>query len=169
MPRIDLTESLEDARARIQAELPPDQRGLAKYEQLTRKETLLRDDQLPALTALARVLMGRRRRKVERITENTLIRVAIDLLLVHTDELRGSTEDELRTSVTPELRNSRSPEHSHSATAELRDSRTAEVEQSGTFEPRNFSTLEPAVAGSPAPRVPGSPNPGTNRAVEVRR
>jgi hypothetical protein len=47
--------------------------------------------------------------KTERITENTLIRIAIDVLLAHAAGLRGSTEDELRTSVTSELRNSTAP------------------------------------------------------------
>jgi hypothetical protein len=35
----------------------------------------------------------------ERITDNTLIRVAVDLLLTRADQLRGSTEDELRKSL----------------------------------------------------------------------
>src|SRR3546814_6262536 len=47
--------------------------------------------------------MRRRRVKDERITENTLIRVAIDLLLAHQDQLQGATEEELRESVTSEL------------------------------------------------------------------
>ena len=36
----------------------------------------------------------------ERITENTLIRVAVDVLLGRAGRLRGTTEDELRKSVT---------------------------------------------------------------------
>jgi hypothetical protein len=36
----------------------------------------------------------------ERITENTLIRVAVDLLLARARKLHGLTEDELRKSVT---------------------------------------------------------------------
>jgi hypothetical protein len=36
----------------------------------------------------------------EQITENTLIRVAVDMLLGSADRLRSSTEDELRESVT---------------------------------------------------------------------
>lgn len=35
----------------------------------------------------------------ERITENTLIRVAISLLLSRASELRGTTEEELRQSL----------------------------------------------------------------------
>ena len=47
----------------------------------------MRADQDVALTALANELMRRRPVKAERITENTLIRVAIDLLLAPADEL----------------------------------------------------------------------------------
>lgn len=50
--------------------------------------------------------MARRETRTERLTENTLIRVAIDLLLAHAAELHGSTEDELRDSVTPVPRTS---------------------------------------------------------------
>jgi hypothetical protein len=46
-----------------------------------RKECRLRPDQLDALTALARRLNRERKGKGERITENTLIRWAVDLLL----------------------------------------------------------------------------------------
>lgn len=56
----------------------------------------MRDDQYSGLTALARDLMDERTRKTERITENTLIRVGIDLLLAHPELLTGDTEEELR-------------------------------------------------------------------------
>ncbi|QUC63821.1 hypothetical protein IOD14_44055 (plasmid) [Streptomyces sp. A2-16] len=56
----------------------------------------MRDDQYSGLTALARDLMDARSRKTERITENTLIRVGIDLLLAHAELLVGDTEEELR-------------------------------------------------------------------------
>ena len=46
-----------------------------------RKECRLRPDQLDALTALARRLNRERKGKGERITENTLIRFALDRLL----------------------------------------------------------------------------------------
>lgn len=38
-------------------------------------------------------------RKAERITENTLMRVAVDLLLSKASELEGLTEEELRASL----------------------------------------------------------------------
>ncbi|MFI9031146.1 chromosome segregation ATPase [Streptomyces sp. NPDC053560] len=56
----------------------------------------LRDDHYSGLTALARDLMDARAKKTERITENTVIRVAIDLVLAHPELLTGDTEEELR-------------------------------------------------------------------------
>jgi hypothetical protein len=72
-----------------------EQEELPKYLTLIRKETRLREDQLDKLTVLTRKL-NRQRRGGERITENTLIRVAIDLLLFQSAQLKGSTESELR-------------------------------------------------------------------------
>lgn len=109
MTRVDLADRLEDARARVEAETPAAERGLAKFARLTRKDARVRADQGAALSALAKTLMRRRPAKAERLTENTLIRVAIDLLLAHADDLRGSTEEELRNSVIPGLPNSRTP------------------------------------------------------------
>lgn len=111
MAKVDLAGKLSDARARVESEtVDPVQRGLPKFARLTRKETRVREDQYAALSRLARALMRRRTVKDERITENTLIRVAIDLLLAHQDELRGGTEHELRESVTPGVRSLRTPE-----------------------------------------------------------
>jgi hypothetical protein len=52
------------------------------------------------LARLRRALNRQRGGEGERITENTLIRVAVDILLGRADRLRGTTEDELRKSVT---------------------------------------------------------------------
>ncbi|GAA6756341.1 hypothetical protein Thermus77420_18170 [Thermus thalpophilus] len=62
---------------------PPPQRT-PKYLTYVRKECRLRPDQLDALTALARKLNRERKGKGERITENTLIRWAVDLYLRET-------------------------------------------------------------------------------------
>lgn len=63
------------------------------YLRLTRKEVRFRDDQLGALHAVTRRLSkARRGAKGGRITENTLVRVAVDLLLLHGDELSGNDE-----------------------------------------------------------------------------
>lgn len=77
----------------------------ARYDQLERKEARLREDQVEELNRLARQLakQARKRRpsgaRPERITDNTLIRVAVDLLLSQSGRLRGTTEIELRKSV----------------------------------------------------------------------
>jgi hypothetical protein len=128
MAKVNLASKLRTARARVEAELPPEQRGLAKYAQLSRKDARIRPDQDLALTALADALMRRRTARVERITENTLIRVAIDLLLTRADHLRGSTEDELRNSVTSELPRSRTSELAKPVTADVGVFRTSVVD-----------------------------------------
>lgn len=70
-----------------------------KYLSLIRKETRLREDQLEQLTILTRQLNRQRQGKGERITENTLIRIAVDLLLSNSEQLQGITEEELTDSV----------------------------------------------------------------------
>jgi hypothetical protein len=63
-------------------------------------DTLLWPRQLNELTVLRRVLNWRRPKGAgERITENTLVRLAIDLFLASAGQLQGSTEDELRRSL----------------------------------------------------------------------
>jgi hypothetical protein len=73
-----------------------------KFARLLRKEARIRYDQARALTDLRRRLSRGRANRDEVITDNTLIRVAVDLLLARADQLAGDTEDELRTSVLPE-------------------------------------------------------------------
>ena len=71
-----------------------------KYLQLERKDTLLWPRQVNELTLLRRVLNRRKPKgEGERITENTLIRVAVDLLLANAGQLAGSDESELRRSL----------------------------------------------------------------------
>lgn len=70
-----------------------------RYLRLERKEARLRLDQADALAQLTRRLNRARGRNGERITDNTLIRVAVDLLLAEADHLAGATESELRESV----------------------------------------------------------------------
>ena len=67
-----------------------------RYLQLTRKEVRFPDDQLEALDRLARRLQrARRGAGGERITENTLVRVAVAALLARADALSGATAAEL--------------------------------------------------------------------------
>jgi hypothetical protein len=73
---------------------------IPKWQGLERKELRLRADQLDELARIRRTLNRQRGGEGERITENTLIRVAVDMLLGRAGKLRGTTEDELRKSVT---------------------------------------------------------------------
>ena len=77
----------------------PQTSEVPKYLTLVRKEARLREDQLDSLTKVARLLNRKRKGAGERITENTLIRVAVDLLLNKADELKGTTEQEIKKSV----------------------------------------------------------------------
>ena len=78
---------------------------LPKYLRLERKELLIWPDQITNLSVLARVLNRNRRGAGERITTNTLIRVAAALLLSRSQDLSGTTEEELRRSLgLPDLR-----------------------------------------------------------------
>ena len=72
-----------------------DDPSLPRYLRLTRKEVRFREDQLDALDRVVRRLVRVRRGGGERITENTLVRVAVDLLLERADALSGATEAEL--------------------------------------------------------------------------
>jgi hypothetical protein len=62
------------------------------------KTARIRADQWTNLDELARQLHDARSVKAERITSNTLIRVAIDGLLEHGNHLHGDTEEQLLTS-----------------------------------------------------------------------
>jgi hypothetical protein len=77
----------------------PGETSYMRWHEYERKETRLREDQYGRLTAASRRLNKLRRSRGERITENTLIRVAIDLLLNEEAKLAGVDEAELRQSV----------------------------------------------------------------------
>jgi hypothetical protein len=81
------------------AQTPASPPGLPKYLRLERKELLIWPDQVTDLSILARGLNRNRRRAGERITTNTLIRVAVALLLSRSQDLAGTTEEELRRSL----------------------------------------------------------------------
>jgi hypothetical protein len=73
---------------------------IPKYLALERKEARLRGDQMDSLASLARRVNRRKPwRGGERITENTLIRVAVDWLLSQEAHVGGSTEEEIRRSL----------------------------------------------------------------------
>ena len=80
---------------------PPPATSEPLYLRLVRKETRLREEQYETLTEYARKLNRAKAPGAgERITENTLIRIAIDLLIPHLGEMSGKDEAELRESVT---------------------------------------------------------------------
>lgn len=65
------------------------------YLHLVRKDTRLREDQLNDLTVHARRLNRAKAAGTPRITDNTLIRVAVDLLLGRVTSARGADEQAL--------------------------------------------------------------------------
>ncbi len=79
---------------------PPEPEIGPRYLQMERKEARIRLDQADALAQLTRRLNRARSGGGERITDNTLIRVAVDVLLARSDRLAGTTETELRNSLT---------------------------------------------------------------------
>ena len=88
---------LKSPQKRLSSQIAP--KYQPNYLSLTRKETRFRDDQLEQLTTITRQLNKQRQGQGERITENTLIRVAVDLLLSQSEQLQGNTEEELTTSL----------------------------------------------------------------------
>lgn len=66
--------------------------ALAPYLRFVRKETRLREDQQEALTRQARRLNRAKSVPGQRITDNTLIRVAVDLLLARVEVAAGDDE-----------------------------------------------------------------------------
>jgi hypothetical protein len=78
---------------------PAQDPGTPKYRQLERKELLIWPDQITELSILARTLNRNRGGAGERLTPNTLIRVAVALLLSRAPDLAGTTEQELRRSL----------------------------------------------------------------------
>ncbi|GGD86803.1 hypothetical protein GCM10007269_32110 [Microbacterium murale] len=148
MGQVNLSERLSGTRVRLDRQRSRTPEPVPKFLKLTRKETRVRDDQYTELTTLTRSLMRERTSRRDRITENTLIRVTIDLLLAHRDQLRGSDEDELRRSVTsgvPDFRSLRatdteSPEVSQPRAPEARDSLSNRVAKSRSPGERNLGS-----------------------------
>lgn len=81
------------------ADGPQDVRSVPRWLTYERKETRIRPDQLEWVEAQRKELNQRRQGAGERLTDNTLIRVALDLLIKHQGELQGVTEDQLRQSL----------------------------------------------------------------------
>lgn len=77
---------------------PPDDEQ-ARYLTFQRTEARLRADQLTDLAALRRRVAANRTDKTERVTDNTLLRLAVDLLLKNAAHITGNTEEEMRRSL----------------------------------------------------------------------
>lgn len=79
--------------------------ALSRWDQLNRRIFSVADPQVEELVGLRKALMrlpARQRvlaRDRERITESTLVRIGIDLVLRQRDQIEGVTEDELRASL----------------------------------------------------------------------
>jgi hypothetical protein len=69
------------------------------YLRYVRKETRLREDQQNQLTLQARRLNRAKKTPGARITENSLIRVAVDLFLAKIERASGDDEDAIRKSL----------------------------------------------------------------------
>jgi hypothetical protein len=69
------------------------------YLRYVRKETRLREDQQNRLTLEARRLNRAKKTQGARITENSLIRVAVDVLLAQIGRAAGDDEDAIRKSM----------------------------------------------------------------------
>lgn len=82
------------------AKRPGEEPTLPVYLRYVRKETRLREDQQNQLTLQARRLNRAKTTRGARITENSLIRVAVDLFLAQADRAVGDDEDEIRKSLT---------------------------------------------------------------------
>jgi hypothetical protein len=69
--------------------------GLPRYKTLVRKESRLTAAQADRLSGVVRGLNLARQGQGERITDNTLIRVGLELLFTRLDDLHGTTEADL--------------------------------------------------------------------------
>lgn len=77
---------------------PPAASGAA-YLDYERIEARFTQEQLAQLDAIVRTLQSKKAKGHPRITRNTLLRVAADLLIERQGDLVGNTEDELRDSI----------------------------------------------------------------------
>jgi len=97
-PAVERTPAARPARAKT-LPAPRAVEELPTYLRLVRKETRLREDQQNQLTLQARRLNRAKAAGTPRITDNTLIRVAVDLLLERIQTARGDDESAILTSI----------------------------------------------------------------------
>lgn len=89
----------QDVAAAVGEEEAPAVSVRPHYTQLVRKELRVFQDQAVDLKILTMTINNSKLGMGERITDNTLVRVAIDLLLERKADLSGTTESELRESL----------------------------------------------------------------------
>lgn len=77
--------------------------SMPKYLRMQRVDGRIREDQSWQLGRIAKS-MNRRKKGGERITPNTLTRVAIDWIIMNEENLAGSTEEEIRERLGVEVR-----------------------------------------------------------------
>lgn len=109
LPKSESSEQPPSSSTRAPRKKKQAKTAAPKWTTLERKDTLLWADQVTGLTELRRELQRRKRESGgggERITENTLIRVAVATLLEHSKSLTGKDETELRESLSSVLRKS---------------------------------------------------------------
>ena len=97
MPASRIKPAFRKPNAKPSGEKP----GMPAYLLYVRKETRLREDQQNQLTLQARRLNRAKTTRGARITENSLIRVAVDLFLAQADSAGGDDEDAIRKSMSP--------------------------------------------------------------------
>jgi len=97
MPASRVKPAVQNPDAKRASEEPT----LPAYLRYVRKETRLREDQQNQLTLQARRLNRAKTTRGARITENSLIRVAVDLFLAQADRAVGDDEDAIRESMIP--------------------------------------------------------------------
>ncbi|MGV8970711.1 MAG: hypothetical protein ACOH10_00185 [Rhodoglobus sp.] len=97
-PRVAVSTSHPRPRAAEPVATPPE---LPAYLRLVRKETRLREDQQNELTLHARRLNRAKVTGAVRVTDNTLIRVAVDLLLARIEQAAGDDEAAILESLNP--------------------------------------------------------------------
>lgn len=85
----------QNTEAPLPAAAPSAPGGLPRYKTLVRKESRLTVAQADRLSGVVRGLNLARQGQGERITDNTLIRVGLELLFTRLDDLHGTTEADL--------------------------------------------------------------------------
>ena len=91
----DQSKTLKDSDSEIQSITESVTNKVPKYLSLERKEVRLPSEHIDELTRLVRSLNRQRKGKDERITENTLIRIGVSLLVDFGEKISGNNEMEL--------------------------------------------------------------------------